>query len=126
MGAKLAAPDKHVINFMGDASIGMTGLDIETAVRSQIPILTIVLNNGLMTGYKQKLMPYASAHWDSHKLGGRYAEIAQAMGAYAERVETPDELRSALPRCLAENAAGRPALIDVVVKEEIAVPRFQP
>ena len=43
IGAKLAAPDKFVVNFMGDAAFGMTGLDFETAARNNIPILTIVL-----------------------------------------------------------------------------------
>ena len=46
MGAKLAAPEKQVINVMGDAAFGMAGMDIETAVRSEIPILTVILNNG--------------------------------------------------------------------------------
>ncbi|GIS63978.1 MAG: hypothetical protein CM1200mP3_02260 [Chloroflexota bacterium] len=45
MGAKIAAPEKFVVNFMGDAAFGMTGLDFETAVRSDIPKLTVVLNN---------------------------------------------------------------------------------
>ena len=64
MGAKLAAPDKQVINVMGDAAFGMAGLDIETAVRAEIPILTVVLNNGVMTHYDQH-MPYATEHYQS-------------------------------------------------------------
>jgi thiamine pyrophosphate-dependent acetolactate synthase large subunit-like protein len=48
IGAKLAAPDKFCVNFMGDAAFGMTGLDFETAVRCGIPILTVVLNNSAM------------------------------------------------------------------------------
>ena len=48
IGAKMAKPEKHVINIMGDAAFGMAGLDIETAVRSNIPILTVVLNNGCL------------------------------------------------------------------------------
>src|SRR5260221_32647 len=48
MGAKLAAPEKLCVNIMGDASIGMTGMDIETAARNRIAILTIVFNNGVM------------------------------------------------------------------------------
>ena len=48
IGAKVAAPDKFCVNFMGDAAFGMTGLDIETAVRAGIPSLTIVLNNNTM------------------------------------------------------------------------------
>ena len=48
LGAKLAAPEKFAVNFMGDAAFGMTGLDFETAVRSNLPILTIVMNNSTM------------------------------------------------------------------------------
>jgi len=43
MGAKLAKPEKLCINVMGDAAIGFTGMDFETATRERIPILTIVL-----------------------------------------------------------------------------------
>ena len=51
MGARLARPDWLAVNIMGDAAFGMVGMDFETAVRSRLPILTIVLNNGLMGGY---------------------------------------------------------------------------
>jgi thiamine pyrophosphate-dependent acetolactate synthase large subunit-like protein len=48
IGAKLAQPDKVCVNFMGDAAFGMVGLDFETAVRSNLPIITVVLNNSTM------------------------------------------------------------------------------
>ena len=48
IGAKLAQPEKVCVNFMGDAAFGMVGLDFETAVRSNIPIITVVLNNSTM------------------------------------------------------------------------------
>jgi thiamine pyrophosphate-dependent acetolactate synthase large subunit-like protein len=48
IGAKLAAPNKFCVNFMGDAAFGMTGLDFETAVRCGIPITTVVLNKSAM------------------------------------------------------------------------------
>jgi acetolactate synthase-1/2/3 large subunit len=46
MGAKLAKPDWLAVNFMGDSSFGMVGMDVETGVRCEIPVLTIVFNNG--------------------------------------------------------------------------------
>ena len=55
LGAKMAEPDKTVINIMGDAAFGMAGMDIETAARSNIGTLTIVLNNGVMTHYYRPL-----------------------------------------------------------------------
>ena len=84
MGAKMAAPEKQIINVMGDAAFGMSGLDIETASRSEIPILTVVLNNGVMTHYYDHF-PYATEHWGTNKLGGEYANVAQGLGAYGER-----------------------------------------
>ena len=120
MGAKLAAPERHVINVMGDAAFGMTGLDIETAVRSRIGITTLVLNNGVMTGYDQH-MPEATAQWDSNELGGDYADVAAALGAHAQRVKTPDELAGAFRAAFAANAEGRPAVVEAMTKAEKAV-----
>ena len=48
MGAKLAEPDKVCVNIMGDSAIGMVGMDIETAVRNKIGIITVIFNNGIM------------------------------------------------------------------------------
>jgi acetolactate synthase-1/2/3 large subunit len=121
MGAKLAAPERHAINVMGDAAFGMTGLDIETAVRARIGILTIVLNNGVMTGY-DKHMPEATEKWDSNEMGGEYADVGRALGAHAARVETPDGLAPAFRDALRANAEGRPAVVEVMTKAEGAVP----
>ena len=123
LGAKLASPDKTVINIMGDAAFGMAGLDIETAVRSQIGILTIILNNGVMTHYHSH-MPYATKHWGSNKFTGNYARVAEGLGAHAQRVETPDQIRPAIRQALEEAKAGRPAVLDMITKEEEDVPKY--
>ncbi len=120
MGARLARPDRLAVNVMGDAAFGMVGLDLETAVRCEIPILTIVFNNGLMGGYTE-YMPEAVARYGAHRLGGNYAEVAAALGAYAERVTRPEELRGALERCIAAADAGRTALLEAVTHEEPAL-----
>jgi acetolactate synthase-1/2/3 large subunit len=120
MGARLAKPDWLTVNVMGDAAFGMVGMDLETAVRCRIPILTIVLNNGLMGGYTE-YMPDAVARYDAHRLGGDYRGVATALGAYAERVERPDELRAALERCIACVGSGRPALLEALTHEEPAM-----
>ena len=122
IGAKLAAPERNVINVMGEAAFGMSGLDIETAVRSEIPILTVVLNNGVMTKYDHH-MPAATERYGSNRLGGNYAAVAEALGAHAQRVETPDELGPALARARAANREGQTALVEVLSKAE---PRVAP
>lgn len=117
IGAKLAAPERSVINVMGEAAFGMSGLDVETAVRSEIPILTVVLNNGVMTKYDSH-MPAATERYGSNRLGGNYAAVAAALGAHAERVEAPEELRPAFERAKAANRDGSTALVEVMSKVE--------
>ena len=51
IGAKVAQPDKFCLNVMGDGAFGMSGLDLETAVRAELPITTVLLNNGAMATY---------------------------------------------------------------------------
>ncbi len=121
LGAKLAAPEKQVINIMGDASFGMAGMDVETGARAEIPIMTVVLNNGLMTNYSH-YMPAATERWGSNRLTGDYARIGAALGAHSERVETPEQLVPAFDRGARANLEGRPALIEVMVKEEPTSP----
>ncbi|MCH8309352.1 MAG: thiamine pyrophosphate-requiring protein, partial [Chloroflexi bacterium] len=123
LGAKMAAPEKHVINLMGDAAFGMSGLDIETASRSDIPILTIVLNNGVMTHYHDHF-PYAAERWGTNKLGGDYTKVAEGLGAYSERVDNPDDIASAIQRALAANREGKPALLEMITKEEETIARY--
>lgn len=120
MGAKLAQPSKTCVNFMGDAAFGMVGLDFETAVRHQIPILTVVLNNGGMAS-EVRDMPYAEATYHASSLGGDCAAVARALGGYAERVEDPEEIRPALLRTWRETQEGRPALVEFITAREMAL-----
>ncbi len=123
MGAKLAAPERQVINVMGDAAFGMAGLDLETAGRAGIAILTIVLNNGVMTHYHEH-MPYATEHWQLNQLGGNYSAVAEGLGVFAQRVNAPDQLAGAIRKAIATNQEGKPTLIEVMTKEEETVSRF--
>ena len=50
IGAKLGRPDHLVVHLLGDASFGMTGMELETAVRMGLPTLTVVINNGGIGG----------------------------------------------------------------------------
>lgn len=121
MGAKLAAPEKLCAHLLGDAAIGMVGMDLETAVREQIPILTIVLNNGRMGNY-ERLIPRTAELFDMLKLGGRYADLAQALGVHAERVEQPEKLASAFQRAERATQEGRPALVECMTCVEAEIP----
>jgi acetolactate synthase-1/2/3 large subunit len=117
MGAKLAAPDKFCVNFMGDAAFGMTGLDFETAVRSNIPILTVVLNNNFMAGETNHL-PIAHKLHGILNVGGNYADIGRALGGWAERVENPEEIAPAIQRARKATEGGKAALLDFITSRE--------
>ena len=119
MGAKLAAPDKFCVNFMGDAAFGMTGLDFETAVRCGIPITTIVLNNSAMAIERHALV-VSHDRYRTRDIGGNYADMARAMGGQAERVTKPAEIAGAIGRARKVNEGGQPFLLEFITSEEIA------
>lgn len=125
MGAKMAAPEKTVINFMGDAAFGMVGLDVETAVRANIPITTIVMNNSTMAIYPDSRIPTAVERYGLKDLSGDFYRVAVALGAYAEQVHTPEEIKPAMRRAMEANAAGRPALLEFITKEEGTFSKFR-
>lgn len=116
MGAKLARPDRMVVNLMGDAAFGMVGLDLETAVRHEIPITTIVNNNAIMAN-EQDALVVSHELYQTRDIGGNYSDIALALGAWARRVENPGDLSSALLEARRHNDDGRPALIEVITSK---------
>ena len=117
LGAKLAAPDKFVVNFMGDAAFGMTGLDFETGVRCGIPILTIVLNNSTMA-IESRTMVISHQRYQARDIGGNYADIGRALGGYTERVESPAEIAPAIQRARRATEEGRAALLEFITSDE--------
>ena len=117
IGAKLAAPDKLCVNFMGDAAFGMTGLDFETAVRCGIPILTVVLNNSAMAIEIPHLV-VSHAKYGTRDIGGRYADLGRAMGGWSERVERPDDIAGAFARARQATEGGQAALLEFITSQE--------
>ncbi len=117
LGAKLAAPDKLVVNLMGDAAFGMVGLDFETAVRMHIPILTVVINNSMMGGY-DRFLPLSTERFGTRYLSGNFSKVADGLGGYTERIERSDDVVPALLRCIDEVNAGRPTLLEIVTHED--------
>jgi acetolactate synthase-1/2/3 large subunit len=119
IGAKVGAPDKFCVNFMGDAAFGMTGLDFETAARSGIPITTIVLNNSTMA-IETHAMAYSHEKYGTRDLGGSYANIAKDLGGWSERVDNPGEVAAAILRAREQNESGRAALLEFITSAETA------
>jgi acetolactate synthase-1/2/3 large subunit len=117
VGAKLAAPDKLCVNFMGDAAFGMTGLDFETAVRCGIPILTVVLNNSAMAIEIPHLV-VSHDKYGTRDIGGRYADLGRAMGGWSERVERPEDIAGAFARARKATESGQAALLEFITSQE--------
>jgi acetolactate synthase-1/2/3 large subunit len=113
MGAKLAHPDKTVVNVTGDGSFGLTGMEIETAARNDIRTLTVILNNESLGASRETLHERFKGHEIGISLRGDYAAVARALGAYGERIDQPRDLQPALGRALGHPG---PALLEIGVK----------
>src|SRR6266851_2529995 len=118
MGAKLAKPEALCINVWGDAAIGFTGMDFETAVRERIPILSILLNNFSMA-IELPIMKTATEKYRSTDISGHYADMAKAFGGYGERITEPGEIIPALKRGIAKTRDGVPVLLEFITEKEI-------
>jgi thiamine pyrophosphate-dependent acetolactate synthase large subunit-like protein len=123
MGAKLAHPDKLCINVWGDAAIGFTGMDFETAVRERLPILSILLNNSSMA-IELPVMKVATEKYRSTDISGQYADLTRALGGYGERVSEPDQIIPAITRAIQRTQEGTPALLEFITQKELAVSTF--
>ena len=116
IGAKLGRPDDLVVHLLGDASFGMVGMELETAVRMGLPTLTIVVNNEGTGGGLMGMESPTGPPPDMAKLTGNWSKVAEGLGAYSERVEDPEEVGSALKRAIAATEGGQAALVEVMIK----------
>jgi len=123
MGAKLARPEALCVNVWGDAAIGFTGMDFETAVRERIPILSVLFNNFSMA-IEIPIMPVSTEKFRSTDISGHYADMAKAFGGYCERVETPDQIIPAIQRGIQKTQEGVPALLEFITAKEIQISSF--
>ena len=123
MGAKLACPDKLCINVWGDAAIGFTGMDFETAARERIPILSILLNNEAMA-IELNIMPVATQKYRSTDISGNYADFAKALGGYGERIFKPEDIIPAIRRGIQKTQEGTPVLLEFMTCQETRASRL--
>jgi len=123
MGAKLAAPKKLCVNVMGDAAIGMTGMDIETAARNRIAILTVVFNNGVMAA-ERDVLKLSTKKYGALTVSGNYAKVAEGLNVGSTRVEKPAAIVPAIKDAVAVTETGAPFLLEFVVKEGYDFSRY--
>ena len=112
LGAKVASPDSMVVVLHGDGSFGMNAMELDTAVRCGLPILTVIINNAGWTGM------YGGPKNPGRDLGyTRYDQMFAPAGVHPEYVERPEELKPALQRAAKAVESGKPALVNVKCDE---------
>jgi thiamine pyrophosphate-dependent acetolactate synthase large subunit-like protein len=107
LGAKLAKPDKQVIVVHGDGSFGLNALELDTAVRHDIPILVVISLNGGWTADPNGDKPGRNLGYT------RFDQMAETLGCYGEFVEEPGAIRPALERAQRQVDQGRVALVNI-------------
>src|SRR5215475_12508140 len=113
VGAKVAKPDTQVLVLHGDGSFGINAMDIDTAVRHQIPVVCVISNNGGWTADTPWTRPLPKP--GRHLGHTRYDKLAQDLGAHGEFVEKPHDIRPALERAW---ASGKPAVVNVITDDK--------
>jgi thiamine pyrophosphate-dependent acetolactate synthase large subunit-like protein len=101
---------------MGDSSFGMTGMDIETAARNRIGILTVVFNNGVM-GAERDVLKISDEKYGAMAVGGNYTKVAEGLNVAARRVEKPADIVGAIKEAVTTTESSAPYLLEFVVKE---------
>ncbi len=117
IGAKVAAPDKKVVDIAGDGSFLMTCQDLATCVENDIPVVVCIFDNRYLGMVRQWQELFFDKRYSHTSLGMSpdFVKLAEAFGCYGERVEKPEELKDALHNAF---ESGKPAVIDMIVGNE--------
>jgi acetolactate synthase I/II/III large subunit len=121
VGAALAGGGRPVFALIGDGSFGFTALEIDTAVRTGARAVFVVANNDGWNIERHDLLANYEGRLVGVELPGcRYDELARALGAHGERVDSPADLPDALKRAI----QSAPAVLDVAVTRDAVSPDF--
>jgi sulfoacetaldehyde acetyltransferase len=120
MGAKVAAPDRPCVAYVGDGAWGMSLTEVMTCVRENIPVTAVVFNNGQWGAEKRNQIDF----YDDRFLGVNlenpsFAEIARSMGAQGVRVDAPDQIGDALREA---TSSDRATVLEIMVTQELGDP----
>ncbi len=126
IGAKVAAPDKKVVDIAGDGSFLMTCQDLATCVENDIQVVVCIFDNRYLGMVRQWQELFFDKRYSQTHLGitPDFVKLGEAFGCYAERVEKPEDLKSALNNAF---ESGKPAVLDMIVgKEDKVLPMIPP
>ncbi|NNF64285.1 MAG: sulfoacetaldehyde acetyltransferase [Acidimicrobiia bacterium] len=120
MGAKIAAPERPAIAYVGDGAWGMSMAEIMTCVREDIPVVAVVFNNQQWGAEKKNQIDFYEDRYVGTDLENpSFAKISEAMGGNGIKVEKPDEVGDALREAVASN---RPTVLEIMVSRELGEP----
>ena len=120
IGAKVAAPDRPVVAYVGDGAWGMSLQETLTCARENIPVTAVVFNNGQWGAEKKNQIDfYADRFVGTNLKNPSFAEIACAMGVNGIRVSKADEIGDALRTATSADVA---TVLEVVVNQELGEP----
>lgn len=121
LAAKLAHPDRQVVLLQGDGAFGFSGMEWDTLVRHNVPVVSVIGNNGIWALEKHPMEAiYGYSVVAELRPATRYDEVVRALGGHGELVSEPAELRPALERAF---ASGQPAVVNVLTDPAVAYPR---
>jgi acetolactate synthase I/II/III large subunit len=121
LAAKLARPHRQVVLLQGDGAFGFSGMEWDTLVRHNVPVVSVIGNNGIWALEKHPMEAlYGYSVVAELRPGTRYDEVVRALGGHGELVSTPDELRPALERAF---ASGLPSVVNVLTDPSVVYPR---
>jgi acetolactate synthase I/II/III large subunit len=121
LAAKVARPERQVVLLQGDGAFGFSGMEWDTLVRHNVPVVSVIGNNGIWALEKHPMEAlYGYSVVAELRPGTRYDEMVRALGGHGELVSTPAELRPALERAF---ASGLPAVVNVLTDPTVAYPR---
>jgi acetolactate synthase I/II/III large subunit len=120
IGAKVGMPDKTVINIAGDGSFQMNSQELATVVQNDIPVVSVILNNGYLGMVRQWQELFYDRRYSHTFIKGSvdFVKLAEAYGALGLRAERPSEVRPAIEEAV---RSGRPAVVEVIVECEANV-----
>jgi acetolactate synthase I/II/III large subunit len=121
LAAKLARPDRQVVLLQGDGAFGFSGMEWDTLVRHNVPVVSVIGNNGIWALEKHPMEAlYGYSVVAELRPATRYDEVVRALGGHGELVTAPAELGPALKRAF---GSGLPAVVNVLTDPAVAYPR---
>ena len=124
IGAKLAAPDRPAIAYVGDGAWGISFNEVQTCVRENIPVTAIVFNNGQWGAEKKNHVDFYNRRYLGVALDNQphWANVAIAMGAEGLRIDQLTDVGPALAEACEAQKRGRTTILEIMVTKELGDP----